>query len=130
MISRIQIGPMTYQVKFSEDLHRDDDEEGIVHKYDGLHESFNQLIEIRSTNAPTYQLVVLLHEIMHDIYTVAGHREDHPEDFIDAVSYGLVELFRQNPDLISFVQACVQDPSVIQRNSSHELAKSIGTDQE
>lgn len=43
------------------------------------------------------KLEILLHEIFHVIFTQSGTRlEDIEESVIEAISYGLIEAFRQN----------------------------------
>jgi hypothetical protein len=56
-------------------------------------------IRINADDAPQIQLVTLWHEVLHGILRQAAI-EDHNEQVIDALSHGLIQVLRDNPDLI------------------------------
>lgn len=55
-------------------------------------------IRIDSASKPAFQAVVLWHELIHGLLEQAG--QEQSESTCNALAYGLVQLFRDNPDLV------------------------------
>ena len=101
MISHIQIGPVNYSVtEMRNDLMIGSSSDGSGRavslnadiRYDSLS------IRVNQENAPAVKVVSLWHEAIHGILTQAG--QDHSEAIVEALSYGLVALVKDNPELI------------------------------
>lgn len=95
---KIKIGPVGYTVKEIEDLHRVDDE-GVKRWLHGHIWFTDSEIRIASDQSQDIKIVSLWHEILHGILNGAGQAEQ-PEPLIEAISFGLVQLIRDNPVLI------------------------------
>ena len=97
MIDSVKIGLVTYTVEEKADLYQltDGRKEAlhgeIWHAEAAINLEANQNVDVK--------LVTLWHEILHGILHSAGH-ENHPEPTIIALSYGLVQILRDNPKLI------------------------------
>lgn len=102
----IQVGPVDYTVKEIEDLHRvdDDGKKRWLHGHIWLTDSE---IRIASDQSDDIKVVSLWHEIMHAILSGAGQAEQ-PEPLIEAISFGIVQLIRDNPELIK-ATVCKQE---------------------
>lgn len=97
--TRIQIGPISYSVIEVRDLKGTNDEGQTVWS-DGRYHRRACKIEVEENQNEQAKVPVLLHEIMHGILDQAGY-SDHPEPIIDALSHGLTQVMRDNPDLIA-----------------------------
>lgn len=86
--AQIRIGPITYTVKQVEQL-TDDGKQmlGLIHYNTAL-------IEIDATMPDAVRLVTFWHEVVHGICHAAG--VEHSEGVVQALSYGLVDLFERN----------------------------------
>lgn len=56
-------------------------------------------IRIANDQSEDVKLVTMWHEILHGILNNAG-QSDQPEALIEAISFGIVQLIRDNPKLI------------------------------
>lgn len=99
----VRIGPMKYDIKMVGDLHLID-EEGDKRECSGLHSPYLQLIQLNADNPNEYNLATLIHEITHGILESAGQKGEHPEPLVNAIAYGMLDLMRQNPRLIDYIQ--------------------------
>lgn len=95
----IRIGCVGYAVKETEDLHSVDTA-GVKQWLHGHILLADAIIKIASDQADDIKLVTLWHEILHGILNNAGQKQQ-PEGFIEALSFGLIQLIRDNPELIT-----------------------------
>ncbi len=58
---------------------------------------------------PFQKIATLWHEMFHAILHNAGHRE-HPEGILDALSFGVIEILRDNPAMIEWSLEGYEDP--------------------
>lgn len=96
---KVQIGPISYQIKHVEDLHTTE-EDG--KKYIGLngHILYNSAtIKVEENLTEDMKIAVVWHEVLHGLLEQAGI-DEHPEKVIVVLGYGLVRLLRDNPELI------------------------------
>lgn len=102
MIDKLVIGPVTYRVKELDDLHSVDDDgkkkwlHGHIVYADGE-------IRVANDQAADRKVITVWHEAMHGILDNAGFTE-HPEAAIIALGFGLVQLIRDNPQLVAMTQ--------------------------
>lgn len=97
MLKSIKIGPITYQVQEVKDLHT---HEGDTRKY--LHGEIkwaDATIRVEIDQADDRKVVTLWHEAIHGILENAG-QDDHPENLVIALGFGVVQLMRDNPELV------------------------------
>lgn len=103
MIDVIRIGAIDYKVTEREDLHYVNDDG----KKCALHGDIRWgAAEIRVATEQNEQVKIatLWHEAVHGILNNAGI-DDHPEQIVMALGYGLVQLVRDNPELIKLTQS-------------------------
>src|SRR5574337_721701 len=94
MINSVKVGPLTYQIR--EVDHIEDQ------KYAGMIYYTENLIEINKTTAEQHKPITVIHEIIHAIMHQAGYQE-HDESVIEALSYGLLQTLRENPELLKYL---------------------------
>lgn len=100
-IGSVKIGAMTYKVELVPDLHiGEGDERKDLH---GQIWQDKQQIDVNADQTEVMQAASVLHESMHGILNHAGH-EDHSEQMIIALGFGLVDFIRDNPELIDLIQ--------------------------
>lgn len=100
MLNNVKIGAVNYSIKEVHDLHRVESDG----KKTGLHGQILYTtcqISIEKEQAHDVNVSTLWHEIVHGILTQAGQNEQD-ENHICALGYGLVQVLRDNPELISF----------------------------
>ncbi len=101
MIDSVKIGAMTYKVVLVQDLHiGEGDERKDLH---GQIWQDKQQIDVNADQTDVMQAASVLHESLHGILNHAGH-EDHSEQMIIALGFGLVDFIRDNPELIDLIQ--------------------------
>lgn len=95
---KIQIGCVDYTVKEIDDLHKvnEDGQKVWLHGHI-LHADAE--IRVASDQSEDVKTVTVWHEVMHGILQNAG-QSNQPEGFIEALSFGLVQVIRDNPELI------------------------------
>ena len=111
MIEKLQIGPVTYAVVVVPDLRSAFNDEG--EPIEGDEENGKLLngqiiyhrmtIELNANLPVAFQPIVLLHEAIHGVLSHAGI--EHDEGTVQALGYGLVDLLRDNPDLVRLIVA-------------------------
>lgn len=99
----VNVGPMRYKVEIIEDLiGTGDDNQSIW--INGKVCTYKGHILIDRDIHDDAKKVVLIHEILHAILTQAGIR-DEPENVIEALGFGLLNLVRRNP----YLWDCLRD---------------------
>lgn len=102
MIETLKIGVAEYTIKSIENLH-DSDPEGKWRWLYGKVSHDVQVIKVDSSNHHDNQVITLWHEALHGVLHQAGVADDeHPESIIVAISHGIVQMLRDNPELVSF----------------------------
>ena len=98
MLDKVHIGEYDYTIEETERIFASDGEfaSGLVTYADAL-------IQLSKEEHPQFRSQTLLHEILHVILNQAGF-EDHSEAVIEALSYGLIQVIRENPQLIEFIR--------------------------
>lgn len=110
MIESVKIGAMTYKINLVSDLHLGEGDER-----KDLHGQIWQdklQIDVEADQNEQMRIATVLHESLHGILNHAGH-EDHSEQLIIALGFGLVDFIRDNPELIDLLQHGERKPSPI-----------------
>lgn len=97
MIDELKIGAVRYRVKEVGDLHRTD-ADGRKQWLHGQILWSDAEIRIEADQNADRKIVTLWHEALHGILENAGQSEQ-PEAEIIALSFGIVQLLRDNPTL-------------------------------
>jgi hypothetical protein len=92
--SFVKIGGIVYAVEYVQNL-RDGDA-----KLNGWIQYDPSTISIEATMGEQAAAQVMWHEILHGIATQAGRHGELKEQTIDALAYGIVQVLRDNPDLV------------------------------
>lgn len=98
MIDAIKIGPIRYTVKMVDDLHRIDGD-GRKQWLDGQITYSDTLINVAKDQSDDMKIAVMWHEALHGVLHQAGHG-NHDEALIIALGYGIIQLIRDNPELV------------------------------
>lgn len=93
-VATIRIGPIDFSVRAIERLVNDNGSE----KLDGHIKYATSEILVEANTEAQAQRQVIWHEIIHGILTQAGYSE-HDEKMIDIISYGVMQVLRDNPIL-------------------------------
>lgn len=95
---RIKIGCVNYKVRPMDDLHKVN-EGGVKLWLHGHILLADSEIRIATDQSDDIKLVTAWHEILHGILHNAG-QANQPEGFIEAISFGIVQVIRDNPKLV------------------------------
>lgn len=99
MIDNIRIGAFDYTVAKVDKIFEDQDR-----KYYGDIDYFETKIQILNEVTGYVEKQTLWHEILHGIFRNAGQRKAcNNEPLIDCIAYGLVQVMRDNPDLVRYM---------------------------
>ena len=97
-LKTLKIGPMRYDVTEKQDLHTVD-EQGVKRFLHG-HIVYDALeIRVNADQAAERKIVTLWHEAIHGLCANAGI-DDEDEQVVIALGFGLVQLVRDNPELV------------------------------
>ena len=94
----IKIGCITYTVALIKKKQLGD--------YWGRLDKIKQVVEILHSLAPQRKAETLFHEVLHGAYELAGlnHIEEPSEEqVVNGLSYQLVQILRDNPNLVAYV---------------------------
>lgn len=97
MIDKIKIGGIHYDVKYVERL-QDDDRSPL----NGQISYVDARIDVDANMVAQKTMQTILHEILHGILAAANHNTT--EEVIDSTAYGLLQVLRDNPQLIDAVK--------------------------
>lgn len=94
----IRVGPVDYDVQTLDNLHDDD---GFL---DGRIRHSDAVIQLSASLAAPARLVTLWHEAVHAISCQGGFNEqpwfaEHAEQLTTVLSYGIVQVLRDNPEM-------------------------------
>lgn len=95
----IRIGPIVYDVSEKPRLIGADNQGGSVWLNGNIKYSESKVL-IEAELGNDMKIAALWHEALHGVLYHAGQGE-HPESIIIALGYGLVQLIRENPELIA-----------------------------
>ena len=96
---QVKIGGTTYQVLDCEDL-RDE----TYNRLDGRFTGGQTTIQLSAALSTQGRYAILWHEIVHGILIHAGMDEIVDEErLVSALGYGIVQVLRDNPDLIALL---------------------------
>lgn len=100
-LTAVKVGAVTYDVAFVDNLVdlRDDG------TWKGLHGRVGYTdckIKIEADQNEQVQHATVLHEAIHAILHNAGH-DDHDENLVVALGFGLHALLKENPDLVTWL---------------------------
>ena len=93
----IRIGPIDYKVVKVKELASAD---GLLH---GDIDFGRCRIRVDAGDDPQRQYQTMWHEALHGILHGAGIRGDHNEQQIEALTHGIIQLLRDNPDLLDLL---------------------------
>jgi Zn-dependent peptidase ImmA (M78 family) len=91
--AKIRIIGTDYQFVWSE----------VLHNAAGLCDAAKEKIFILNGQTPTEEVDTVLHEVMHAIEHKMGL--DHNEEYIRRLATGLVAVFKDNPQFVTYVLA-------------------------
>ena len=98
MIDSVKIGTVVYDVQDDvENLHDFSGDQRIA--LWGHYKVDTSEILIANQLGPQQKVRVLWHEILHGVMSHAGI-DDQSEQLIEVLAYGIVDLLRNNPDLV------------------------------
>lgn len=99
MVAAIKIGPITYRVLEAERL--DAERSGVCV---GEIQYSTATIYVVPNLDPQFAPVNLLHEAIHGVLAHAGvDPATHDERVVEALAYGLVQVLRDNPELVKAI---------------------------
>lgn len=99
---RVKIGPVVYEIHYEKNpVGADEDGKAVWLNWRCRINEASIMLD--STLADDMKPVVLLHETMHAILEQAGV-EDHPESLVKALGYGIVQMLRENPELVAYLR--------------------------
>jgi hypothetical protein len=98
MPDTVRIGPIDYAIAVTDNLHS---AEGT--KLCGQASYSTQTLRVDSKLPQPFRRIILWHEIVHVIFEQTGQAQD--EGVIDAISYALPQILRDNPWLAEFPEA-------------------------
>lgn len=99
-MNTIKIGPMNYTVTEMKNEHMiGSNSEGRAISLNADIAYSDLLIRVNAINAPDVKVASLWHETLHGILYQAGQR-NHPEELIEALTYGIIAVIRDNPALV------------------------------
>lgn len=101
---KVQIGAISYSVKAVDDLHTTD-ADGKKKGLNGHILYDSATIKVDSALADDMQIAVIWHEVLHGLLDQAA-MDEHPEQAIVVLGYGLVRLLRDNPALVQATIGC------------------------
>jgi hypothetical protein len=118
--TKLKIGPVDYTVKQVKKL-RDTDSEGKTRSLHGDIAWTKARIRIRKDQAESRKVVTLVHEALHGLLENAAFDGPHPENVIAILAFGLVELLRDNPELVALIVGMPYTPT-----NAHEGGEADG----
>ncbi|WP_269929964.1 hypothetical protein [Aminobacter sp. HY435] len=75
----------------------------------GMCDRSTLVILIQEGLTPQWEAHVLVHEVLHAAYAAAGmtaiHEHVSEERLVGALSYQLIQVWRDNPDLVAYIEA-------------------------
>jgi hypothetical protein len=93
-MTSVKIGGLRFALKEERDIYADEQ------KIDGDINYKNQTIRLEKVNPPETKDMILLHEILHGMFTLGINRDmGNDENFIMVVGYQLYSVMRDNPKL-------------------------------
>ena len=104
MIDAVRVGPMEYSVTEQEAVIADG---CFASGYMDL-ESSN--IVVAAGLPEPVKAVTLMHEVLHAILIQAGSEHGNNENLVECLSYGLVQLARDNPNLFEELRSMLDRP--------------------
>lgn len=90
----IQIGPMTFTIKEIRNLN------DTAHDLNGSVDLSECVIKVREGIDPQVKFETIWHEAIHVILEQAGI-PNHKEKIVTALAYGIINLLKQNPGMVS-----------------------------
>ena len=77
----------------------------------GEYDNHKNVIRIDTSHGEVKAAYTLLHEIMHCVYFYYDmSQKDEEEAIVTKSSTGLIQVFRDNPDVMSYIFLCLTDP--------------------
>ncbi len=104
---RIQIGPIWYTIEVVPEL-TGTGSDGESVWLEGTVRTYRQRIKIEERTGRGVKPIIVIHEAVHAILAQAGIDEHH-ENVVSALGFGIVSLIQDNPDLVSMIQAASDD---------------------
>jgi hypothetical protein len=104
--TRLRIGPLTYHVRFGdEDWYRSNGE------HMGQCDNLTQTLTIKAKLSPDHTACTFLHEITHAVMYagcwIADNNLYDDESVCNIASYGLVQVWRDNPTAFEWLQEMI-----------------------
>jgi hypothetical protein len=93
MLKTLRVGPIDYDVTFVPRLQADGE------SVNGYISHNACTVEVDAEMAPQTRAVTVWHETLHAILVQSGRVNDHDEELIDAIAYGIIGVLRDNPEL-------------------------------
>lgn len=103
MKMKAKIGSTKYPIEFVEEILDPDGR-----KMDGEGCESGGYIKVGKGSCLERQREVVLHEVIHLIADHTGNG-DLKEEIIEALSYGIFDFIRENPDIVKYIQGELED---------------------
>lgn len=101
-LESVRVGGVTYAVSFPARIVDTGDDGKLVELW-GLVDYGDAKIEIADTGAQQNRQATVCHEIVHAILHQVG-QDEHNENQVIALGYGLAQVIRDNPALIDYLR--------------------------
>jgi len=101
-LESVRIGGANYAVSFPTRI-IDTNDEGKLEELWGKVSYGAATIEIVDDGSVEHRRAIVCHEIVHAILHQAGH-DNHDENHVIALGYGLAQVIRENPALIDYLR--------------------------
>lgn len=102
MIDAVRVGPICYEIREMENVLIDG---GLAAGY--MDADATQIVVASGLPAPV-KAVTLMHEILHALLLQAGSKHGNNENLIECLSYGLVQLCRDNKGLFGELRSMTE----------------------
>ena len=100
-LTTVRIGPVTYRVERVLRL-MGNNGDGSSTWLNGRVRYEKALIELEQELPAEVETIAIVHEIVHAVLEQAGI-DDEPESIVVALGYGLVQVLRDNPELVELI---------------------------
>lgn len=97
----LKIGPVVYEVKHVDQFVDEDDEDFDPKQMGGMDLNTHEIRIRRGLKQPVH-VITLWHEILHALVFQSGHTVK--EGVIEALSYGIYQVIRDNEDLVRMTE--------------------------
>ena len=102
--SKLQVSGLTIALRCQEQLQEIADDEGSYHAGKQLIVFDEAIIRQQSS----YSCILVWHELFHVVYEQYNLKEKKEEDTVNAMSRGIVQILKDNPQLKKWMDQCLK----------------------